>query len=105
MDDRAELAELVDDHLSRGKNDDFALAAIASGLAKVLEAIGDAQASRGNWGAMMSNLRLGRAELEVGLASGAELGPLRDYAQRQAAFAALLVSEIERLQAGETTLV
>jgi hypothetical protein len=110
MDDaraRADLRDLVDDHLSRNKKPDLGVAAIAVGLAKILEALNDAQEQRGNWGGMIGKLKAGQADLEAGLSLGAELDieAVRDYARRQATFAALVVREIERLQAEETTLV
>ena len=107
---RRELAELVDDHLTRGGTAEPAMAALTQGLALIGSVVDDVQARRGNWGAMLATLRKARANLDASLVLGAPATPtvndaLAKYARRKYDFAALLIGEIERLQAGETTLV
>jgi hypothetical protein len=105
-----ELAEFVEIHLSRGNPVDSALGAIAGGLANILNAFMDAQEERGNWGGMMANLRVGIEKVSVGIQRVRELGvpgfeALVSYAERHERFAMLIVDEIMRLQANESTLI
>lgn len=110
MNPKAELAELVDDHLSR--NSSVATAALGSvvvGLAKILTAYTDAQAKRGNWGTMLGNLRSGVADIAPALPMLRTAGPgvaaIVEMAEREIVFANVMQDEIIRLSAGESTAV
>jgi hypothetical protein len=104
-----EVADFVMDHLSRGKPLDMALGSITAGLADIGNALMDAQEARGNWGAMIANLRVGSERVGVALEPLRKAGPqyagLVEFAERQQRFALLLVDEIVRLQAQESTPV
>jgi hypothetical protein len=104
----AELQELVEDHLSRGKSDDISIAIVCYGLSRVGEALQRLQERSTNWGATLGLLRVGADAIRQGLPSlrqsGVPLDALLSLAERQLAFAELLQNEIVRLQAGETTL-
>lgn len=109
MDAKAELAELVEDHLSRQSNPaSVALASVISGLASILTAYQDAQQKRGNWSTMLANLRKGdelvRPALPVLRGEGGSIA-LVAFADRQVYFAGMMADEIMRLQAGESTLL
>jgi hypothetical protein len=107
---KALLAEFVMDHL--GDNDDktIALATACTGIAHIASAYDDAQNRRGNWGVMLGNLRSGIQALEQTLPAlrrdgGPGVAAVIELGQRELAFARDLQAEIERLQAGESTLV
>ena len=99
------------DHLSRGsKLATVGLASTISGLASIMTAYDDAQERRGNWGAMLANLRNGIANIETALPmlrshGGPGVAAVIELAERELSFAALVRDEILRLQAGESTLV
>jgi hypothetical protein len=111
MNAKAELAELVDDHL--GRNATMAKAALGSviaGLAKFLTAYADAQARRGNWGTMLDNLRRGMNDIEPVLPllksqGGPGVATIVELAESELRFAAEMQEEIVRLSAGESTNV
>lgn len=110
MNAKAELAELVMDHLGRhGGMATAALASAITGLAAILSAYDDAQERRGNWGTMLGNLRKGVASIEPVLPMLRDAGPdyvaVVELAERELEFAALMQDEIVRLQAGESTNV
>jgi hypothetical protein len=104
----AELAELVNDHLSRGSRIDPAIAAVANGLADIGSAFLDAQDESGNWGRILANLRTGAEQIRIGLEMlrgqpGFE--GLVQFVERQRSFASTMIDEVIRLQAGESTPV
>jgi hypothetical protein len=104
----AELAEFVMNHLGHGTPMDPFIGAVVNGLAEIGRAFGDAQAGRGNWGAILSNLRSGTQQVTIGmnrLRDQAPFAGLLAFAERQHRFALLLIDEIVRLQAGESTPV
>jgi hypothetical protein len=109
MSAKTELADFVDNHLSRnpGGMTTMALASVVTGLASILTAYGDAQERRGNWGAMLANLKQGVAGIKPALntlrAAGPAYAAVVAMADRELQFAALMQDEIVRLQAGETT--
>jgi hypothetical protein len=111
MDAKAELAELVEDHLGRSADaSSAALAAVIVGLADILSAFEDAKLKKGNWGTMLGNLRKGdelvRAALPVLKAEGGSgVTAVVAFADRHLYFAGMMQDEIMRLQAGESTLV
>ncbi|MEO6954920.1 MAG: hypothetical protein ABI321_24180 [Polyangia bacterium] len=103
---RAELARLVEAHLSKAKRADLAICALAHGIALVGGVVADLQSRVGAWGDLVGRLR----EAESTLRAGFFLDPnvhhsVARAAQRQLDFATLLIGEVERLQASETTLV
>lgn len=109
MDAKAQLAELVEDHLSRQSGEQtIAGTAIIMGLARILTAYEDAKQKRGNWGTMLDNLKKGeelvRPALRVVRANPA-LSGLVTYADRQLSFASVMADEIQRLQADASTLL
>lgn len=110
MNAKAELAELVMDHLSRtGNITTAALASAITGLAKILTAYNDAQEKRGNWGTMLANLRSGIADIAPVLPHLRTVGPsvaaIVQMAEREVVFANVVADEITRLTAGESTNV
>lgn len=111
MSPKAELAELVEDHLSRsGSAGTVALAAAITGLASILTAYQDAQQKRGNWGTMLSNLRKGEELVRPALPllrseGGPGVAAVVALAERELHFAETMADEIMRLQAGESTLL
>jgi hypothetical protein len=111
MNAKAELAELVMDHLSEnGGMGTVALAAVISGLASILTAYNDAQERRGNWGTMLGNLQAGIANIQPALPllrahGGPGVATVIALAERELSFAALMQDEITRLTAGESTNV
>lgn len=106
---QAELAEFVMSYLSRGNPADPAVGAIVSGLANISTAVNDAQECLGNWGSMLTNLRNGADKVRFALEALRDAGPgftgLIAFAERQVSFAAVMVDEIVRLQANESTPV
>jgi hypothetical protein len=112
MNPKAQLAELVMDHLSRGGGGiaTAALGSVITGLAKFLVVYDDAQSRRGNWGEMLGNLRTGVQTLEGALPllrehGGPGVATVIELAERELDFAAFLQDEIVRLSAGESTNV
>lgn len=112
MNAKAELAEFVNDYLSRkeGGIELVALGAVITGLASILSAYRDAQERRGNWGAMLGNLRDGVAEIERALPllrehGGPGVATVIELAEQELAFAGSMHDEIVRLTAGESTNV
>jgi hypothetical protein len=109
MDAKAELAELVEDHLSRQSGEQtVAGVAIIMGLARILQAYEDAKSKRGNWATMLDNLKKGeeliRPAIEV-VRLNPGLSGLVTFAGRQLSFVGVMADEIERLSAGQSTLV
>ena len=105
----AELAELVEDHLGRNANvTNVALASTIHGLAQIMTAYGDAQARRGNWGAMLANLKNGIANIQPALpvlrGAGPGVAAIVSMAERELQFASVMQDSIVRLQADESTL-
>ena len=108
MSAEAELAEFVMNHLGHGTPLDPFVGAVCSGLAELGKAFGDAQEKRGNWGGILANLRSGSSQVGTGLSMLRNQPPfagLVAFAERQQRFAALLIDEVIRLQAGESTPV
>lgn len=106
MSAESELADFVMNHLGRGTPLDPAVGAMVIGLADIVNAFSDAQEARGNWGGMLAKLRTGTENVGVaiGLLRGqAAFSGLVAFAERQHRFAMLLIDEIVRLQAGEST--
>lgn len=109
MNARADLAEMVMDHLGRSAGPaTAALAGVIAGLASIMIAYDDAQERRGNWGGMLANLRRGVTNIEAALPllrshGGAGVAAVIELAERELAFAAILHDEIVRLQAGQST--
>jgi hypothetical protein len=103
----AQLAEFVDAHLGRGGPTDAAVGAVVVGLADLSAAFLDAQEQRGQWGRILSKLRTGTELVKAGverLRGEPGFEGLVTFAERQRAFAATMVDEVLRLQAGESTL-
>src|SRR5262245_28584908 len=98
---RAELAELVMDHLSHNSPTMVATAAVIRGLASIMTAYSDAQGRRGNWSAMLTNLEDGRANIEAALpllrTAGPDITGLIELAERELGFAAEMHDTIVRL--------
>lgn len=111
MDAKAELAELVEDHLREGADvAGNALVSVVTGLASILAAYEDARQRKGNWAAMLANLRRGdelvRASVPIlRTTGGSGFASLVAFADRQVYFAGMMQDEIMRLQSGESTLV
>jgi len=111
MSPKTELAELVADHLSQHASlMSAALGTAAVGLSNIGAAYSDAQQKRGNWGAMIGNLRSGADALDSALpilkqSGGPGVASVIEMGEREARFARLLIEEIERLTAGESTAV
>lgn len=109
MDPKAELAEFVMDHVTRGASSLTPyLGAACTGITSIAVAFDDAQERRGNWGGMLANLRAGVANLggaipTLRIEGGPGLAAFVAFAERQVRFANLMIDEIIRLQAGEST--
>lgn len=103
MNAKRELADLVDDHLSRNASvPNVALAGMMAGLTKILTSYSDAQERRGSWDEMLSNLRSGLADVEAALpvlrVEQDGVAAIVLFAEREVAFAAHLEREIVRLR-------
>jgi hypothetical protein len=109
MDAKAELAELVEDHLSRQNGEQtVAGAAIIMGLARILTAYEDAKSKRGNWSTMLDHLKKGEELIRPALPVvrlNPALSGLVNFAGHQLSFISVMADEIERLSAGESTLL
>lgn len=84
------------------------LAAVVSGLALLSNAFIDTQDTSGKSGTIIANLQSGCEQVRYGLEQlrgqpGFE--GLVNFAERQRAFASILIDEVIRLQADESTLV
>ena len=109
MDAKAELAEFVTNHL-QGAPIDVVLGTVCTGLALIGTATVDAQERRGNWSTMMANLKTGIANIRAAVGylqsqGGPPHAGLVQFANRQATFGQLMLDEITRIQAGESTPV
>jgi hypothetical protein len=107
---KAQLAELVNDHLGRNANmSTITLAAVIRGLSLIMNAYNDAKERRGNWAAMLANLKEGRANIEAALphlrTASAGVEAVIELAERELDFSAEMEDSINRLSAGESTLV
>jgi hypothetical protein len=104
MNPKAELADLVMDHLSRNVSvATVALASVMTGLASLFQAYDDAQERRGNWGEMLAALRRGVASIQPALPvlrsqGGPGVATVIELAERELPFAEQLQEEIVRLQ-------
>lgn len=109
---KGQLADLVMDHLTRfgGTIETVSLASVIAGLASLFTAYSDAQERRGNWGAMLDNLRRGISNIEPALPhlrahGGPGVASVIEMAERELGFAHDVQETILRLQSGESTLV
>jgi hypothetical protein len=103
-----ELAELVEDFFAHGRPDAIAVASLCEGVSQVEGALQELRDCTKRWGHVLALLRTGTEHLDAGLAlarsSGCDAPSLLADAERHARFARVLIDEIERQQAGESTL-
>jgi hypothetical protein len=96
-DSAAQLRDLVENHLSRGKHSDVILAGVCVGLASVGSALSRAQERTPNWAAVCEELRSGIRDLRAvmpELDSSHDVASLKAFAERQLLFAEFLEREI-----------
>lgn len=100
---RRELAEQVEDVLSRGAPPDPQLVVLIDALGRIAHAVGEAQARQGHWATLRSELREGVRSVDA--ACG--LRPLEPrweaFVTRQKRVAVTVLDAMERLQADEST--
>ena len=106
--ERTQLKELVEEHLSRRSHKDAGLVGLITGLATIGEVLAATERGTAHWGALVLRLREAIASTKAALKQtrgDAGLIGLEAFADRELAFATVLEDEIVRLEEGESTLV
>lgn len=104
---RAQLREMIEDHFGRDLPRNVGLIGLIGGLATLSSAFAEVQGTGGNWAVIREALKRGIVDTQAAMKHAHDdkgLERIRDFAERQVAFAAILRDDIETMLSGDSTV-